>query len=272
MKSMRTCGGDRPVLLSEYGVCSGQDFARFVRNFEQLGLEHTADAHLYQAEWGWFLSEWEKLHLEQCWRGRRITSATASGPKAKLALDDYNTWMSNPNLVGDFTSTQIIDAWYHGCGLTNYFREAKPGMMDAFQDMASRVRLCLFVEPVSIYRGTKVRFEAVLVDRDALRPGKYPLRIQVVGPDLKRIFDKQISVEVPETRGKAERRLRAAWCSTRNSPSRVLRASAGSWPPSNAARRRAGETWSSTWPIPRTVPPSRAKSCCGETIKNWPVG
>jgi len=56
--------------------------------------------------------------------------------------------VSNPDLVGDITSTQITDAWFHGCGLTNYFRELKPALADAYNDMAQKVRWCLFVEPI----------------------------------------------------------------------------------------------------------------------------
>jgi hypothetical protein len=202
VRQMQKRGG--PVLLSEYGVCGAMDFPRFARNFEQLGLEHTADARNYKAELDWFLSEWKKSRLNQCWARPEDYFQDSHRNLAKHALDDYNAWMSNPNLVGDFTSTQIVDAWNHGCGITSYFREPKPGMLEAFQDMASKVRLCLFVEPVNVYRGTKVRLEAVLVNRDALKPGKYPVRIQVAGPNLEPILDKEISVEVPDTDGKSE--------------------------------------------------------------------
>ncbi|MCX6872308.1 MAG: hypothetical protein NTW21_00640 [Verrucomicrobia bacterium] len=202
LREMQKRGG--PVLLSEYGVCGAMDFPRYARNFEQLGLEHTADARNYKAELDWFLSEWKNLRLDQCWARPEDYFQDSHRNLAKHALDDYNTWMSNPNLVGDFTSTQIVDAWYHGCGITSYFREPKPGMLEAFQDMASKVRLCLFVEPINVYRGTKVRLEAVLVNRDALKPGKYPVRIQVVGPNLEPLLDKEVSVEVAETEGKSE--------------------------------------------------------------------
>ena len=202
VREMQKRGG--PVLLSEYGVCGAMDFPRFARNFEQLGLEHTADARNYKAELDWFLSEWKKFRLHQCWARPEDYFQDSHRNLAKHALDDYNTWMSNPNLVGDFTSTQIMDAWNHGCGITSYFREPKPGMLEAFQDMASKVRLCLFVEPINVYRGTKVRLEAVLVNRDALKPGKYPVRLQVAGPNLEPMLDQEISVEIPDTDGKAE--------------------------------------------------------------------
>ena len=71
-------------------------------------------------------------------------------------------------------------------------------MADAYTDMAAKVRWCLFVDPVNVYRGSKVRLEAVLVNLDALKPGEYPVRVQVVGPGMTRPLDKTIIVEVPE--------------------------------------------------------------------------
>jgi hypothetical protein len=104
--------------------------------------------------------------------------------------------MSNTSLVGDITSTQITDAWFHGCGITNYFRELKPAMADAYNDMGKKIRWCLFVEPVNIYRGSTVRVEAVLVNNDALKPGKYPVRLQVIGPNMTQVFDRSITIEI----------------------------------------------------------------------------
>jgi len=197
-------GGASPMLLSEYGVCGAQDYARFTRNFEQLGKEHVTDARIYKACLDRFMDDWKKWRLDECWARPEDYFLDSQRNQAKLALDDYNAWMSNPTLIGDFTSTQIVDAWYHGCGITSYFREPKPGMADAYQDMAAKVRFCLFVEPVNVYRGTKVRLEAVLVNLDALQPGKYPVSLQVVGPKQKRLLQKTIAIEIPQIRGRPE--------------------------------------------------------------------
>ena len=48
------------------------------------------------------------------------------------------------------------------------------GLIDAAYELAAPLRWCLFVEPVNVYRGTRVRLEAVLANEDVLRPGKYP--------------------------------------------------------------------------------------------------
>jgi hypothetical protein len=198
-------GNSGPMFLTEYGVCSGQDYPRFLRNFERLGKEDAPDAHLFREKLERFMPDWEKWHMEECWARPEDYFAASQRNQAKLALDDFNVWLSNPALIGDLTSTQITDAWFHGCGITNYFRELKPGLADAYNDMAARTRWCLFVEPVNVYRGSKVQLEAVLMNQDdVLRPGKYPARFQVAGPDMKLLLDKTVDVEIADPTGKPE--------------------------------------------------------------------
>ena len=205
IREMRSGGGDkRPMLLSEYGVCGAQDYPRFLRHFEQMGREDAADARLYREKLVQFMADWKKWRLEECWLRPEDYFAESQRVQAKLAWHDYNAWMSNPAVVGDFTSTQINDAWFHGCGITNYFRELKPGMADAYNDMAAKVRLCLFAEGVNVYRGSAVRLEAALVNLDALKPGRYPVRLQVAGPKLARVFERTIEVHIPEAGGGIE--------------------------------------------------------------------
>jgi beta-galactosidase/beta-glucuronidase len=193
-----TSGDQRPVLLSEYGVCGAEDYPRFLRHFEQLGMEHSTDAKIYRWKLDQFMSGWRKWRLEECWARPEDYFRDSQRNMAKLVLDDYNAWSANPRLIGSFSSTQIIDAWFHGCGVFNYFRELKPGMADVYTDMSAKVRWNLFVEPVNVYRGTTVKFEAVLTNLDVLRPGKYPVRVQVVDPKLNRVYDEQVTVEIPD--------------------------------------------------------------------------
>ncbi len=185
-----------PVLLSEYGVCGAQDYPRFLRHFEQLGKEHAADAALFRNKLGLFMADWKRYKLDECWAEPEDYFEESQRNQARLAAGDYNAWNANPALVGDFNSTQITDAWFHGCGITNYFRELKPEMADAFSAMGATVRWCLFVDEVNIYPGAKVRLEAVLVNRDALPAGEYPVRIQVVGPRVTRVLDTTIMVNI----------------------------------------------------------------------------
>ena len=66
------------------------------------------------------------------------------------------------------------------------------------------MRWCLFVEPVQVYRGRKARLEAVLANEDVLAPGDYPVRLQVVGPRGVSVFDRTITVKIPDPNGKPE--------------------------------------------------------------------
>jgi hypothetical protein len=185
-----------PVLLSEYGVCGAQDYPRFLRNFEQLNAEHAADAALFHEKWELFFSDWKKYRLDECWAQPEDYFRESQRTQAKLAAGDYNAWNANPALVGDFNSTQITDAWFHGCGITNYFRELKPGMADVFSDMGAPIRWCLFADGANLYRGAKVHLDAVLVNRDVLKAGEYPMRFQLVGPGVARVLDTTIMVKV----------------------------------------------------------------------------
>jgi hypothetical protein len=193
-----TSGDQRPLLLSEYGVCGAEDYPRYLRHFEQCDEEDASDAQIYRAKYDQLLSAWRKWRLEECWARPEDYFRDSQRNMARLVLDDYNAWSANPRLIGSFSSTTINDVWFHGCGIFNYFRELKPGMADVYTDMSANVRWNLFVEPVNVYRGTTVKCEAVLTNLDVLKPGKYPVRVQVVDPKLNRVYDEQITVEIPD--------------------------------------------------------------------------
>jgi hypothetical protein len=97
--------------------------------------------------------------------------------------------------------TGTLDQGMTAEGLWTTFRELKPGTTDAVFDGWAPLRWCLFAEPLNVYRKTPVRLEAVLANEDALMPGKYPVRLLVVGPNAVRVWEKTVSVTIPE-RGK----------------------------------------------------------------------
>ena len=204
-KLLGAAQGEGPVLLSEFGVCGAQDYPGFMRHAESLGMSSAPDVKLFQEKLERFLEDWPKWRLEDCWARPEDYFRESQKNQATLACGDFNTWLSNPALIGDFTSTQVPDAWFHGCGIVDSFRELKPGMADAFNDMGAKARWSLFVEPVNLYCGSTVHLEAVLVNRDAgLTPGKFPVRLQVVGPKAIPVFDKTVEVQIPGESGGVE--------------------------------------------------------------------
>jgi hypothetical protein len=119
-------------------------------------------------------------------------------PQRTLGL---NAIRANPQIIGH-SLTGAIDHVMCGEGLTTIFRELKPGTIDAMFDAWAPLRWCLFAEPVHLARGSKLRLEAVLANEDVLGPGEYPARLQVVGPDNRRLLDKTITVKIAKTPGK----------------------------------------------------------------------
>jgi hypothetical protein len=55
-----------------------------------------------------------------------------------------------------------------------------------------------------VYRNSAVKLDAVLANEDALPPGEYPVRLQVVGPAGQRLLDRTIQVRIPARSGETE--------------------------------------------------------------------
>ena len=111
----------------------------------------------------------------------------------------WNAIRANPNMAGHNMTGTVDGDSVNAEGLTTVFRELKPGTVDALFDSLAPLRLCVFAELVNLYSGSSVNLEIVLANEDVLQPGTYPLRLQIVGPDNFRAFDRTIEVEVPTT-------------------------------------------------------------------------
>ena len=122
---------------------------------------------------------------------------------ASQRLLGLNAIRSNPGVVGH-SLTGTLDQGMTAEGVWTTFRELKPGATDAIFDGWAPLRWCLFAEPPNIYRGTPIRLEAVLANEDVLAPGEYPVRLQVVGPNHSRVFEKRITVRIVDPAGKPE--------------------------------------------------------------------
>lgn len=196
------------MLLSEYGTGNANNLVRFARYYEQLGAEYAEDARYYRDKLDRFLADWQRWKLNECWARPEDFFADSDRTMAQLRWVGLNALRSNPNLAGHFVCA-ITDSDFDGVGLLNSFRELKPGVMDAVNDTRAPLRWCLFTEPVHIYRGANMQCEAVLANEDVLRPGEYPVRFQVVGPDNEQIYTEQMTITVSDPRSKPEPPL--AW-------------------------------------------------------------
>ena len=188
---------ETPLFVSEYGMCGAVDLARTLRRFEQSGKPEADDARYYRRQMEKFLADWQAWQLDQIWARPEDFFLESHGHFAKLRRIGENALRANPHLVAFSSTHPIVETGFCGSGATNAFRELKPGLIDAAYELAAPLRWSLFVEPVNVYRGTRVRVEAVLANEDVLQPGQYPVRLQVVGPKATRVWETTISIEVP---------------------------------------------------------------------------
>ncbi|NQT51934.1 glycoside hydrolase family 2, partial [bacterium] len=197
IRHLRTMDGNgRPLFISEYGIGSAVDLVRVVRHYEQLGKGEAEDARFFRGLRDRFLADWREWKLDEAFARPEDYFAQCVAKMAGQRLIGLNAIRANPHCVAH-SLTGTVDQGMTGEGLTTTFRELKPGTVDALFDAFAPLRWCLFAEPAHVYRKTRVRLEAVLANEDALRPGEYPVRVQVVGPNAERVFERRLTVTVP---------------------------------------------------------------------------
>lgn len=189
-------GNDHPQFLSEYGIGSGLDYARFLRQSEQAGIEQCQLPNDIRARLGTFMEAWQRFKLDDTFASPEDFFMQCVAKMAGLKRMGINALRSNPRIVA-YNMTGLADPVGHGEGFITHFRELKPGTTDAIFDGFYPVRWCAFAEPVNVYRGAKVRLEAVLANEDAVKPGQYPARVEVVGPNNEGVFRKSLLVTIP---------------------------------------------------------------------------
>lgn len=197
-ETLRTLSGGRHnVFVSEYGVGSAIDLPRLARHYERLGQTNCEDAQVYRRFLDLFLRDWTRWQMADTFASPEDYFRQCVAKMAGQRLLGINALRANPNVNG-YSLTGTMDQGLTAEGLTTTFRELKPGTVDALFEAFYPLRLCLFAEPVNLYRNTPVKLEAVLANEDALAPGDYTVALQVVGPKNRRVFERTVQLRVPE--------------------------------------------------------------------------
>jgi hypothetical protein len=181
---IRNLGKDsKPVFLSEYGIGSQMNAIRELRFYEQHGANPEWDdfKFLKQTEEN-LAADWKRLGMEGVYAFPEEMLRASQQLHCRQRLLGFNLIRSNPQICG-YNLTGLLDHGYSGEGLWTFWREFKPGVMDALQDGWAPLRWCLFAAPMHAYAGRPVRLEAVLANEDTLAPGAYPVALRVVGPN-----------------------------------------------------------------------------------------
>jgi hypothetical protein len=195
---------DQPLFLSEYGVGSGTHWPRILRHYEAMGEESCPSAQSIRDMLAAFMADWNKWKLGDVFAGAEDFFDKCLAKMGGLRKLGINALRSNPRIIGySMTGTRDSPESYSE-GVFTSFREHKPGTFDALADAFAPLRWCLFAEPGSVYRGQKIKLEAVIANEDVLKPGEYPARLQVLGPDDVMVWERDITVKIPAQVGKTE--------------------------------------------------------------------
>ena len=193
---IRTLGqGSNPVYLAEYGIGSLKDVIYDARMYEQIGAKKDLEDYVMMRSMAdRFMADWKRFGMDGVYPFPEDLLRDSQRLMAHWRLLGFNLIRSNPKICG-FNLTGMIDSSTAGGGLWQFWRNWKPGALDAIQDGCSPLRWCLFVEPTHSYAGRPFSVEAVLANEDVLRSGEYPARFRICGP-TGIVWERQADVRV----------------------------------------------------------------------------
>jgi len=192
--------------VSEYGFGGPMDLPSELAQFRKLGQEQNDDAKYYQKVMDGFMDVWTRWRLNEIWQRPEDYFADGHRTYARLKELPETALRSNPSLVAYSSTHMTQDGTYSGCGLTTLFRQPKdPSLFEGAWLANAPLRWCLFATPNNVYRGSKVRFEAVLANEDILAAGVYPARMEILGPDRRPILTREFQVRIAESAPGKER-------------------------------------------------------------------
>jgi hypothetical protein len=177
---LRTLGQDtRPVFLSEYGIGSLFDAIGELRGFEQHSTRpDLADMVFIRSMAERLEADWQRWGMQQVYPFVEDMLRDSQRLHARQRLLGFDLIRSNPQICG-FNLTGMLDHALTGEGLWTFWRNWKPGIVDALADGWAPLRWCLFCAPSHGYAGRPLTIEAVLANESALPPGEYPARLRI---------------------------------------------------------------------------------------------
>ena len=187
----------KPVFLSEYGIGSMMDVIHEARGYEQVSAApDIEDFVLMRSMAERLIADWNRWGMDGVYAFPEDLLRDSQQRTARHRLLGFDLIRSNPKICG-FNLTGMLDHGMTGEGVWRFWRDWKPGSMDAMQDGWWPLRWCLFVEPTHSYAGRAFQVEAVLANEDVLGPGEYPARFRVCGPSGV-AWERSASVRVPQ--------------------------------------------------------------------------
>src|SRR5208282_2999610 len=133
--AIRTLGREgNPVFLSEYGIGSMMDVIHEARLFEQYGARPDLEDYVVAKSMADRLTaDWKRLGMEGVYAFPEYFLRDSQVRMARHRLLGFNAIRSNPKICG-FNLTGLLDHVLTGEGVWRFWRDWKPGVMDAMRD------------------------------------------------------------------------------------------------------------------------------------------
>ena len=194
---LRTLGHDsKPVFVSEYGYGSLLDVIHIMGRYQQtLPAPAADDLVVFGTMRDQLETDWARYGMDAAYPFPRDLLRESQRLHSRQRLAGLNLLRANPRIAG-YNVTGMLDHGYTGEGIWTFWREWKPGVVDAFEDGFAPLRWCLFIDPPHGYAGRTVTVEVVLANEDVLPPGEYPARLRIFGPSGT-VWDQSVTVRLP---------------------------------------------------------------------------
>jgi hypothetical protein len=189
--------------ISETGLCFPIDLPSELGDYQLWGKEQSDDALYYRRQYDKFLADWKRFNLHDCWARPEDYISDAYKTAASIRETAESAIRSNPYVVSYTPTNGVADA-VAGESMATNFRRIKPDLIGPVVLSNESVRWCLRTEPQSIYSGSPIHLMASFSNLDAMPAGNYPATIRVFDPFMKPVFEKKITVDIPEYKTEAE--------------------------------------------------------------------
>ncbi|NLX04206.1 MAG: hypothetical protein GXY33_03570 [Phycisphaerae bacterium] len=189
---LRTLGHDsKPILLSEFGAGSMMNVIGEYHRFQQNGAsDKLVDMGCIRGLCEKLEADWRRFGMEKVYPVLEDMLIASQELQVRQREIGFDLIRANPKFCG-YNMTGLLDHGITGEGAWDFWREFKPGIFDMLHKCHSPLQWCLFVPEEHVYSGRQFTVEAVLANEDVLRPGNYPVVLQIVSPHGDVLWEKR---------------------------------------------------------------------------------
>jgi len=204
INQIRTLGNGELVFNKEGGMGGAMNYPYLLKKYKEINAMESEEVTIIQNFYQKFLIDWDKWKLAEVWGKPERYFDDCWRALKPLRIMNGNAYRANPNLMA-WSTCALNDVLIDGCGFLTSFRELKPGMSEAMENVNAPLRWSLFTNPVQLYSGSKIKLEALLSNVEVLKPGKYNVLLEIKDPNQKVVFSRTISFEISTSAPNAQR-------------------------------------------------------------------